>query len=103
MAQRRNVEMHLKACVIGLFFALLSVVLTAVVHTSFAVVGMILLIPVLPVLFLVTEITLRIRLSGTAGMYVDVVALILGGSVFYGALALVILRRQERRKAKSGF
>ena len=91
----------LKAWLIGLAIALVSVGFTELAHTPLALVGMILSIPMLPALLAFTEITRRMALSDLAMSIGEPASLVVFGSVVYGAVALLILRLRERRKAKS--
>jgi uncharacterized integral membrane protein len=75
-----------------------SVALSYVVHTPLALVGVILSVPMLPVLIVFTEVTRRMTLSDAAMTVALPVSLVIGGSVIYGALVLAVLWLRDRKE-----
>ena len=92
----------LKAWLIGFAISLVGFALVVVVPTPLAAVGNILSIPGMLGMALVIEIGRRMALSDTAVGIASVTSVPVFGSVFYGAIALIILRLRERHKAGSG-
>ena len=90
----------LKAWLIGLAIALVSVALTSVVHTPLALIGFILSIPILPVLIVLDEITRRMVFSDRAMTIALPISLVVGGSLIYGVIVFAFLRLLDRRKSK---
>jgi hypothetical protein len=87
----------LKAWLLGLAIAFVVVMFTTVVHTPFALVGMILSVPILPVLLLFTKVTEPMGLSDATGSILLPVCLVLGGSLIYGSFVFAVLKLRERR------
>jgi hypothetical protein len=92
----------LKAWLIGLAISLVGFALMAVMHTPLEAVGIILSIPGMLSLALVIDIGRRMALSDTAVGIASFISVPVFGSVFYGAIALIVLRLRERNKVRSG-
>jgi len=91
----------LKAWIIGSAIALVGFALTTVVHTPLALAGTVLSIPGMLGMALVIKIGQLMALNDTAVSIASFVSVPVFGSVFYGALALIVRGLRRRHKARS--
>jgi hypothetical protein len=91
-----------KAWGIGLAVSVLGFVLTAIVHTPLALVGMLISIPGMLGMSVVIWIGrwLSVDMSSRGLIAATFISVPVAGSLFYGAIALVALRLRDRRRKK---
>jgi hypothetical protein len=90
----------LKAWLIGLVISLVSIVFQGLTHTPLAAIGFILTIPLLPSVIIFSEIARGMTLSDTTTTVGLLIAMLLGGSVTYGAIAFLVLRLRDRQRLR---